>query len=606
MRTNAPARSQTPAARKPGGIRTWLYAACVGVITVFVFAPVFGNGFVNYDDDRAILHNPYIAEHAPGRLAWMWSTFHLGHYQPLAWMSLALDHALAGTNAAAFHADSLLWHAAAGAMLFVLLAELLCEAVGVRFGQEDGRRLAAAAAGAHFWSIHPLRVESVAWATERRDPISAVFLLLAAVAYVRSARGGGRRRTWYVASLACVLASLLAKAWGMTFFAVLAVLDVYPLRRLPMARTAFTDVRYRRVWLEKLPFALLGAGAAALSWLAQRAQPDAMLSLAEWGPGSRILQSAYGLWFYPAKTVWPTALAIVYPLPAGGRPAPAVWGVWLVLAAGAAAAIATVSRRWPAVAACAATYAVVVAPVLGVAQSGPQLVADRYSYVSAVAFSALLCGALARLDDHSWRWARTSAVAVLAVLAALTWRQTTVWHDSATLWRHAIESGHESYIAHLDYGQALRSEGDLAGAIAEYRRALQMRPDAGPAWYNLANALKASGNNADAEAAYKRAIDYLPRKVEAQVNLGNLYYVQRRLGEAIEQYRAAVSAVAGAPAEQVAPEPYLFLGMALADHGEIDAAREPLLVALRYPQTRARAEQELRRLAAIHPPASRP
>jgi len=591
MATTRPRSS--PRARRSA--RVWLSAAAVALVTVCAFATVFGNGFVNYDDDRAIVHNPYLEPGTPARFAWMWTTVHLGHYQPLAWLSLAADRAIGGLNPAVFHLDSALWHAAAAALLFLFLLELL-DLRRATASAPSGRALAAAAAGALFWSVHPLRVESVAWATERRDPISAVFLLLAALTYVRGASGDARHHARRLAAAwGFVLLSLLAKAWGMTFFLVLIALDFYPLRRLPFSTAAVADRRYRRVWAEKIPFVALGFAAAAVAWIAQRAQPDAMAPLAQWGPGSRVLQAAYGLWFYPAKTLWPTALAVVYPLPPDLR-APASWIAWLAVVVAAVVVVAARGRRFPALAVCAVAYAAIVAPVLGFAQSGPQLVADRYAYVSAIPFSALVAGVLLMLPERAWPWAKASSMAVLAAFGVVTWQQVGVWRDSATLWRHAIESGHDSYVARLDYGQALRSEGRLQEAIAEYRRALALRPDAGNAWYNLANSLKAAGDPAGAERAYLSAIAYLPRKAEAQVNLGNLYYNERRLPEAIAQYRAAVAAVANLPPEQVAPEPYLYLGMALSDAGDIDAAREPLLVALRYPATRARAEQELRRL----------
>jgi protein O-mannosyl-transferase len=182
-------------------------------------------------------------------------------------------------------------------------------------------------------------------------------------------------------------------------------------------------------------------------------------------------------------------------------------------------------------------------------------------------------------------------------LAVLSWNQAGVWRDSTTLWRHAIESGHAGYVAHLDYGQALRAGGRLDDAIGQYRAALISRPNAGNAWYDLANALKAAGRMDEAERAYLQAIDHLAWKVDAQVNLGNLYYSRRQLPAAIRLYRAATNALKQvAPAER-APEPFLYLGMALSDAGDTAAARDALAVAARYPATRARAEQELARMA---------
>jgi tetratricopeptide (TPR) repeat protein len=430
--------------------------------------------------------------------------------------------------------------------------------------------------------------------------VSLVFWLLALRAYLTALDAGSapRSKRWRILSYGFLTLSLLAKAWGMTFFLTLVAIDVYPLRRLPVGSGAVTDRRYRAVWREKIPYALLGAAAGAGAWLAQRVQPDTMLSTAEWSRTARILQAAYGLCFYVWKTVWPTNLAAMYELPSRLEPGLTnVFVACLIAVIIGALAIVVTARRHPEFMAAAFAYAVTVAPVLGIAQSGPQLVADRYAYVSSLAFSAIAAGGLLILSRRSWRRAAAPAMLCLVVLGALTWKQTEVWHDSTTLWSHAIETGHPSYVAYVNYGQAVRAEGHLDEAIASYQHAVAIRPQAGNGWYNLANSLKAEGRNDEAERAYLAAIDHLSWKVDAQVNLGNLYFARHQLPEAIRQYRAATDTLARVPAAEFTPEPYLYLGIALSDSGDRDGARTALGVALRYPATRARAEAELRRIA---------
>jgi tetratricopeptide (TPR) repeat protein len=585
-------RTAVGAAAAPiAGRREWLMPAAVAAVTFVAFLPVLGAAFVNFDDDRMVIHNPYLRLPWPSALAWMWSTTYIGHYQPLAWMSLFLDEAIAGLRPFAYHLDSLAWHTAAAVALYVVLVELVARVPTVH-GIPAGQRRAAAAAGALFWSVHPLRVESVAWIAERRDTISATFWLLAILAYLRStAATGGARRRIYAASCALFAVSLLAKAWGMTFVVTLVALDWYPLQR--------------RAWREKLPFAAIGAAAGLLAWVAQRQQPETMVGLFEWSVRSRILQAAYGLWFYVWKTIWPARLAAMYPLPLS-----VPTSFWLALAGVGAAAIGLLWRRrtHPALAAAALAYASTVAPVLGLAQSGPQLVADRYAYLSAMPFSALVAGALAvGARTASARTSRFGSrargvvgvtVVVLAAFGVLTWRQAAVWHDSLTLWSHALETGHPSYVAYLDYGQALRARGDLAAATTSYQQAVALRPTSGNAWYNLANSLKALDRLDEAERAYQLAIQYSAWKVDAQVNLGNLYYYRRQYAAAIAQYRAATATLDRMPPEEFSPEPYLNLAIALSDAGDAAGARQALAVALRYPATRARAGRELRRLQA--------
>ncbi|HEX3701985.1 MAG TPA: tetratricopeptide repeat protein [Vicinamibacterales bacterium] len=595
------ARSRSPTPQKiraQHGSGAAIYLALTGVATAVAFLPALRNGFVNYDDDRLVLHNPHLAQPLLDRLGWMWSTTFLGHYQPLTWLSLSLDYALGGLTPFAYHLDSLCWHVAAAMLLYGLLVDLLKRS-GALTPADAPWVAICAAVGALFWSIHPLRVESVAWVAERRDVVSVVFLLLAARAYLRAVDNGLaplRSIRWFVASCTCLLLSLLAKAWGMSFFVTLIALDVMPLSRLPLGREAFTDRRYRPVWIQKIPYALLGVAAGALAWFAQRREPDTMVAVADWTWSARVLQAAYGLCFYVRKTIWPAHLAVMYgrPNPIDGWPA--VFPVSLGLVAAAVVVIVWQARRHAAVAMAALAYAATVAPVLGFAQSGPQLVADRYAYVSSLPFSALLAAALFALPRQRRSVGRAVAAGCLAALAIATWTGTTVWHDSERLWAHALSVGESSYTAHMDYGQTLRASGRTDEAIVHYRIAAELQPSSGNAWYNLANALKAKGQLDDAERGYRTAIEHLDWKVGARVNLGNLYFGRGQLAPAIEQYRAATAELAHARPDEFTPEPFLYLGIALADSGDRPAARDALRVAATYPATRSRALAELARI----------
>jgi hypothetical protein len=211
-------------------------AALVGSATACAFMPAIGNGFVNFDDDRLLLHNPYLRLPWPQKLAWMGVTTHMGHYQPLTWLSLSLDQAVAGLAPIIYHVDSLFLHTVCALLVYGLLATLLMRAP-VTETSDRSRLWICAAVGALFWSMHPLRVESVAWVAERRDPLSLVFWLLALTCYLKSVDVGRaelRSRRWYIASVAMLALSLVSKAWGMTFFLTLVVLDWYPLERLPL------------------------------------------------------------------------------------------------------------------------------------------------------------------------------------------------------------------------------------------------------------------------------------------------------------------------------------------------------------------------------------
>src|SRR5207247_358874 len=229
-------------------LAAWMVPAGIALVVIACFLPTLRNDFVLWDDDLNFTDNPSYRGLSWPHLRWMFTTVLGGHYQPLSWVTLGLDYTLWGLDPTGYHLTSLLLHAANAVLCYRLVRALLARA----FDRASAPGPAAAAAGALFFAIHPLRVESVAWASERRDVLSGLFYLATVLAYVRMAaaeRTGGARR-WYLVSLACFVLSLLSKAWGMTLPIVLVLLDVYPLRRPPRL-------------LEQAPYAVLALGAAA-------------------------------------------------------------------------------------------------------------------------------------------------------------------------------------------------------------------------------------------------------------------------------------------------------------------------------------------------------
>src|SRR5262249_6863530 len=192
----------------------WPAALIIAAATLVVFWPVLGNQFVNWDDDKNFLVNPSFRGLGIANLRWMFTTFHLGHYHPLTWLSLGIDYVIWGLDPAGYHLSSLLLHTANAVLFYCVALRLL------------GGRILAAAFGALFFALHPLRVESVAWASERRDVLSGMFYLVTLLAYLRAHQEGPRRR-WLAISLAAFAAALLSKAIVVSLPVVLLLLDVY-------------------------------------------------------------------------------------------------------------------------------------------------------------------------------------------------------------------------------------------------------------------------------------------------------------------------------------------------------------------------------------------
>ncbi|MCE9595820.1 MAG: tetratricopeptide repeat protein [Planctomycetes bacterium] len=482
--------------------------ACLGVpvlliAAVFVvFAPALDASFLHWDDDLTVTQNFAFRGFGRESVAWMFSTGLMGHFQPLAWMSFALDHALEPLlapdflAARQFHRTNLIGHAACAVAVYWASLEILSFAL--RRKRLDPAVVFASAFATFFFAVHPLRVESVAWVTERRDVISGTFFALALVAWMRYGRAvegaaecGGRlvalgssivagglffasvergatSLTWrglgplglgaafvalfvgawfsapkgargpYLAALACLLLSLGAKAWGMVLPVLFLLLDVRPLGRIRDAQSLATCA------LEKLPFVAVALGFASLAAWAQGLHAYTQPDLAAHTVLERIAQAGFGVVHYPWKTLWPVDLLPIVSIPDRLPIVSARFGLPLSLAIvlGVVACIGLFKQRASAVAWCA--YLATIAPVLGFLQSGPQLVADRYTYLALLPLTWLVASLFARA------FARGGILRVVVVLAAVAWvgalgsaahRQTRAWRDDLTLWSyaHAVE-----------------------------------------------------------------------------------------------------------------------------------------------------------------------
>src|SRR5713101_811196 len=254
-------------ARTPAkGWGSWLVPLLVVLFTLTAFLPTLQNQFVNWDDAENFLENPHYRGLGWTHLRWMWTT-HWGHYIPLTWMTLGLDYLLWGMNPFGYHLTSLLLHTANAVVFFFVVRRLLTRALPNP--SERGHALAGSAGfAALVFAIHPLRVESVAWATERRGVLSGLFYLAAILVYLRACEREERGRGWYWLSVAVFVCALLSKSMVVNLPIVLLILDVYPLRRLG-GDIGWSSEAARRVYAEKIPFVLLAAAASAIAVMAQ-------------------------------------------------------------------------------------------------------------------------------------------------------------------------------------------------------------------------------------------------------------------------------------------------------------------------------------------------
>ena len=517
------------------GLPVWLLPLAISVSTLATFFPALSNQFVNWDDDLMLVDNPHFRGLGWTRLGWMFSTFHGGHFQPLAWMTFGFDYLLWGNDPFGYHLTSLVLHIG-NALLFFSLCRRIFLLIFAATPTSWALDLSAASAALLF-ALHPLRVESVVWATERRYVLSAVFFLAALLFYLRALENDkvseATNHRWLALALVAQLFSLLAKATAITLPLVLLVLDFFPLRRW--------HGEPRRVLWEKTPFIFLSTLFGVIALIAQHSA-GALRPLHQYFWSYRLGQGFYGIYFYLWKTLAPFQLSPIYELPYDLE-------AWAFIFVACAAFVVLVSflaavyyRRWPWLLASWVYYVIVLAPVLGFAQSGPQLVADRYSYLSCLSWAALAGGMLLHWMSHSPRWLPFFAVTVLAALSLglLAHAQVTVWRDPETLWKHVLKINPHTAIAH--YNLAKVHEGNAArdSAVEHYRLAIDVNPTYADAHHNLARLLAQQGNSREAITHYVEALKFKPRDAETYNNLGQLLASDGDAGAALAAYRKAL------------------------------------------------------------------
>lgn len=525
----------------------WALPLLIAALTLATFSPALRNGFVNWDDDVNLLENDGFRGLSADHLAWMFSTGRGGHYQPLTWLSFAADYAIWGApnnrTAFGYHLTNILLHAVAVVLFYFVACRLLGVATGVPPDAPDARTCWCAGFAALVFALHPLRVESVVWVTERRDVLSAVLLFACVLWYLRAVDRRRGYAVWLVMAWVAFGLSLLSKAAGMTLPVVLIVLDVYPLRRVQRGLATVT-----RIVVEKIPFAIL---AVAAGWLAMRAQlaAGAWRPLSQFGVLERIAAAAYGAMFYIWKFLSPTRLAPLYPLPSREQLLGPVFVICLVLIAVAVMVTVAYRRQFPAIPAAMCCYVLFLAPVSGLAQSGKQLVADRYSYLSLLAVALLLAGGLLRLwstrgrDTEGRRVVRAfQALAVLFVvgIGALAAAQTTNWRDSRTLWRWAVEVNPRNAVAQVNLAQAVAEQGDIKNAAAIYLSAIKLDPSDAKAQNGMGVTLLKLNQPVQALAFLSRAVELDKDNALYRCNLGYTLAGFGRFAEAADQYRRAI------------------------------------------------------------------
>jgi tetratricopeptide (TPR) repeat protein len=488
---------------------------CVALLVLLVAACTLRNGFVSLDDSL-YLGNRSVSDGLTLRGVEFALTSVSGLYwHPLAWLSLALDAELYGTNPAGYHFTSALLHALSAGLLFLVLTKL-----------EAGRWWSAA--GSLLWALHPLRVESFAWVAERKDVLCAFFFIAALLAYLHYAErpAAGRYATWTVLGILALLSKPAAVCLAPTLF----LLDYWPLRR---------TCGVAKLIKEKAPLLILTALVALLTVYGQK-QSGSMSHLADVPFLVRAENAPVSLVRYAGKVLWPVDLTCFYRYDKHPSAGPVIGSVLLL----GAITLAVVRRRhrrpwlligwlW---------FIAALLPNIGLLQAGRQSIADRFTHLATIgATAALVLTASAWTGSKTSRktLAATSICGTLAMLIALTVRQIAFWHDSFQLYEHAISVEDSDYV-HAVLADALMKDHRYHEAESHLRRALDYAPNRPEYHTGLANVLLKTGRLEQAASESAHALRLAPKDVPAAETMGVVLFQLRNYRGVVQQFDRAV------------------------------------------------------------------
>jgi tetratricopeptide (TPR) repeat protein len=538
-------------------------------ITWLVFGQTIRYDFVNYDDNEYVYANPAITSGlTPQGIIYAFSGRHGRNWHPLTTLSHMLDCQLWGVRAGGHHFTNVVLHTIAVVLLFLILQQM------------TGATWRSAFVAAVF-AIHPLRVESVAWISERKDVLSAVFFTLTLGAYARYARYPSFGRYLTVSILFAL--GLMSKSMLVTVPFVLLLLDYWPLNR-------FSNRSSRQLILEKVPLLALSAGAGVATLLVQRSS----LAVVEKLPlVSRIGNGLVSCVIYMKQMIWPVGLAVFYPHPGDQLP---VWEIGLAIAllAMVSTGVIALRRKSPYLITGWFWYLVMLLPVIGLIQVGSQGHADRYTYLPQIGLYVLL--AWGTTDALASRFAtgrirhgglqrRILAVTASVAVFALAWYahvQASYWRNGESLWGHALAVTSGNFMAHDGLGEQLAKRGRLDEAIDHFQKALNIAPGYPEIETNLILALTRKGRTDEAITHLQAFLKEYPNDAQAQCNLGNALRKKGDSQGAIAAYEKTLSIQARYPAA------HYNLGIALDQNGQIDEAiahyREAVREQPKYPE----------------------
>jgi tetratricopeptide (TPR) repeat protein len=493
------------------------------VSSFMAYSRILGNEFVNYDDTGYITDNNHIKSGInPESIKWAFTAVVLANWHPLTLLSHTLDWSLFGANPSGHHLVSLLLHIVAVIFLFLFL-------------NKTTKNLWPSAFVAAFFALHPLRVESVVWAAERKDVLSMFFGLASIYAYACYAESS--KISWYFFCLILFSLSLMSKPMLVTLPFVLLLLDYWPLGR--WRNDMLVPVKSRshligRLLWEKAPFISLTIVSIIMTIWAQN-KGGAVMTMKQVPFFVRVLNAVISYVSYLGKTFSPVDLAVFYPYK---YPFP----LWQILAScfiliGITVVVIYAIKKLPFLFVGWFWYLGTLIPVIGLVQVGSQAMADRYTYLPSIGIAIILVWSIPLLfprEDMRKKILFPAGIAYLSILAVLTWQQCGYWENSIKLFNHALHITKDNDLVHTNLGVALMAEGKIEEAIDHYNKAIHITPDYVEAYNNRGSAYSELGQ-------YQRAIEDYNRALRLKSDYADtIYYNRGNAYNKLGQYQMAI------------------------------------------------------------------
>ncbi len=501
-------------------IQTFLILSGLALLTLAIYGQVFHHEFVDIDDMCYLTEKPIVQAGLTLKgILWSFKNLDNGEWQPLTWISWMTDCQIFGMHSGWHHLMNVFYHLANVILLFFLMRAITDSVPKAIFATL-------------LFALHPLRVESVAWAAERKDTLSGLFWLAALLSYVSYVKKD--RRFFMALTAVFFVMGSMAKPMVISLPFILMLLDYWPLERAQS---------FRQLVLEKTPLWIIAAANAALACAAKMAR-EGLTSRELFPVGIRLENAVVSYVRYLEKTFVPIRLAVFYPYPKNGHPVLLVVTATIILILITTIVIGSRKER-PHLLVGWFWYLITLLPVIGIVQVGAQSMADRFTYIPHMGlFLALTWEIFTWFSAPRFKNLKTGGIVlasiVFATLALLSWKQTGYWRSSLTLNEHALQVTRDNYFAHASLGLYYERKGDLQKSAYHYGQSIAINPRDANVLNNLGNMLLRMGRFEEAEAIYSVIEQTSEKDPQALVNLGIVFSEKKEWGRAEDYFKRAL------------------------------------------------------------------